>query len=292
MSFSKPSTGTHLRADSVAPVPNTDLEPLQDFLQQHPRLVVITGAGCSTSSGIPAYRDEAGVWQRSQPIQHKEFIEQVAARKRYWARSLVGWKHVCAAQPNVVHHILANWEAAGRVELLITQNVDGLHQRAGSQAVVNLHGCLEDVFCLACGRADSRAAVQEQLAKHNPELVNYVAAIAPDGDANVDDLELAQVVTPLCQHCGGDLMPDVVFFGGTVPKPRVVQSMEAIQRADGLLVLGSSLMVYSGFRFCKEAVRLGVPIAAVNRGVTRADELLQCKVWGDCGAVLQKLALD
>ncbi len=264
---------------------------LQRFLNRYPRLVVITGAGCSTSSGIPAYRDASGVWQRSQPIQHKEFIELPAARRRYWARSLIGWQYVQQAEPNSVHYQLADWESAGRIELLITQNVDGLHQRAGSRNIVNLHGCLEDVFCLSCGLKDSRALVQRQLAQHNPELVNYVATVAPDGDADVDSLNLERVITPVCSACGGDLMPDVVFFGGTVPKQRVILGMQAIQDADAVVVLGSSLMVYSGFRFCKEAARIGKPIAAVNRGITRADDLLDCKVWDECGSVLQTLTI-
>ncbi len=278
-------------AVTTAAMVRSAVAKLQNFFDRYPRLVVVTGAGCSTSSGIPAYRDADGVWQRSKPIQHKEFIELPAARKRYWARSLVGWQYVHLASPNRTHYTLAEWESAGRIELLITQNVDGLHQRAGSSNIVNLHGCLDDVFCLSCGKTDLRVKVQTQLAQHNPDLVNYVATAAPDGDADIDALNLDGVVTPVCSACGGDLMPDVVFFGGCVPKARVDASMEALRRADGLLVLGSSLMVYSGFRFCKEAVRLGKPIAAVNRGVTRADEMLECKVWDDCASVLQRLKI-
>ncbi len=263
-----------------------ELALLQTFMDRHRKVVVLTGAGCSTSSGIPAYRDASGTWQRSTPIQHNEFIGQRAARQRYWARSLVGWRHVLAARPNAIHDTLAEWERTGRIELLITQNVDGLHRRAGSENLVELHGALERVFCLQCQQADTRAAVQIQLAKHNPDLVKYVASAGPDGDADVDGLDLSSVVTPLCEHCGGDLMPDVVFFGGTVPKTRVQRCREAIQQADALLVLGSSLMVYSGFRFCRDAAALGKPIAVVNQGVTRADDLLQLKVSADVAEAL------
>lgn len=255
-----------------------DIERLRTFVDAHPRLVVLTGAGCSTESGIPDYRDALGAWKRTPPVQYQDFMASEQARRRYWSRSMLGFPLMNAARPNAAHRWLVGLEAAGRLEWLVTQNVDGLHQRAGSRQVVDLHGRIHHVLCTSCGMRIERSLLQQRLESLNPALRQRRAAIGPDGDADLDDEELSGFRLPSCDVCGGILKPDVVFFGENVPRPRVDQTFTAIGRADALLVLGSSLRVYSGFRFCREAARLGVPMAAVNLGVTRADESLSMKV--------------
>ncbi len=268
--------------------------PLQQFLNDHPRLTVLTGAGCSLASGIPTYRDQAGIWQRNIPIQHQDFINRHSTRQRYWARSLVGWNTVSRAQPNAAHRALSRLEKQGQVCQVITQNVDGLHQRAGSQRVIDLHGRLDRVICLHCPAQYSRAGLQQRLARDNPGLVDYLsrtlARPGPDGDADIDSQDLSAVVVPHCDHCGGILKPDVVFFGANVPKQRVQQAMEALRTSDALLVVGSSLMVFSGFRFCRQAQAWNQPIAIVNQGLTRADNLARLKIDADCTRVLESIA--
>lgn len=256
-----------------SPTLDNEKHTLVAFLARYPRLVVLTGAGISIDSGIPAYRDAAGQWRTTNPIQHRDFIASASARRRYWARSWYGWPRIRDAQPNTAHHALAALEAAGQVNLLITQNVDGLHQRAGSRAVVDLHGRLDTVHCLTCDHRLARQQVQTALGTDNvfPELP--LQNPRPDGDMDVDDKLVASLVLPRCKHCGGDLKPDVVFFGGNVPRPRVERCLQALQEADALLVVGSSLKVFSGFRFCREASRRGLPITIVNPGATRGDEL-------------------
>jgi len=270
-----------------------EVEALVAFLRAHPRLFVLTGAGISTRSGIPAYRDAAGVWQRTQPITHQQFVGAAAMRQRYWARSLLGWPAVAQARPNAAHHALAALQQAGRVTALVTQNVDGLHQAAGSRDVIELHGTLHRVACRDCGGTESRSAIQHLLEEANPELSALAGerAAAPDGDAQLD-AGYETLVVPPCPGCGGTLMPDVVFFGGNVPRDRVTRAMEALAAADAMLVVGSSLAVYSGFRFCERAAALGLPIAAVNRGVTRADELLSLKIDADCVDALTAASED
>ncbi|MGI9292449.1 MAG: NAD-dependent protein deacetylase [Pseudomonadales bacterium] len=263
---------------------------LSVFAQQNPRLWVLTGAGVSTDSGIPAYRDRRGRWLRSDPIQHQDFIHNHSARQRYWARGLLGWQYVQQAQPNAAHNALAKMEKAGRITQLVTQNVDGLHQAAGNQAVIDLHGRLQRVICLQCNATSARAAMQHRLVAANPQLGNSVSSIRPDGDAEVDALDLSQVTVPNCQTCDGILKPDVVFFGASVPKPRVRQALDSLTAADALLVVGSSLQVFSGYRFCKAAQQLGKPIAIINQGVTRADAIATLKIEQNCGAALTELS--
>ena len=262
---------------------------IRDFIRRHPRLLVITGAGISAASGIPTYRSDSGQWQHSQPIQHQEFIDQPRKRQRYWARSAVGWRHIAAAEPNAAHKALVQLERGGGLSLLVTQNVDRLHQRAGHHNVIDLHGRLDRVICLSCGASECRQALQLRLLANNSDLEGVVATITPDGDAEVDDELVDTIEPPACLLCGGILMPDVVFYGGTVPKARVANVMAALQQADALLAIGSSLMVYSVFRFCKAARDQGKAIAAINRGTTRADNLLSVKVEQDCSAVLTAL---
>ncbi|MGB0723043.1 MAG: NAD-dependent protein deacetylase [Gammaproteobacteria bacterium] len=255
-----------------------DPRALRAFVQAHPRLFVLTGAGVSTGSGIPDYRDARGEWKRPAPVQYREFVDHPHTRQRYWARSLVGWPWFADAKPNTAHRQLVDLEQAGHVHQLVTQNVDRLHQRAGSRRVIDLHGRLDRVVCLSCGHRSDRAPLQERLKLENPGFARQVAEIGPDGDAYLEGVDFSAFLVPDCDACGGLLKPDVVFFGESVPRERVDQALSALARADGLLVLGSSLMVYSGFRYCRFAAENGIPIAAVNLGRTRADDLLDLKV--------------
>ena len=254
---------------------------LDDFIGSHRRLFVLTGAGVSAASGIPTYRDRDARWQRNAPITHQEFTSSEHARKRYWARSLAGWPLMGRAQPNAAHRALAALQQAGRVALVTTQNVDGLHQRAGSADVIELHGNVGDVRCLDCGTRAGRASLQPALAAANPRHADRAARIAPDGDADLA-ADTDDFVVPGCIACGGILKPDVVFFGDSVPRERVERAYAALDASDAMLVVGSSLMVYSGFRFCEHAAARGVPIAAVNQGRTRADDLFALKIDADC----------
>jgi NAD-dependent SIR2 family protein deacetylase len=259
---------------------------LLHFVNRHPRLLVLTGAGCSTASGIPDYRDANGDWKRAQPVMLQAFLADELTRRRYWARSLVGWRRMHAARPNDAHHALAALERDGRVERLVTQNVDGLHQAAGSRDVVDLHGRIDIVRCLQCDARVPRAEVQQELERRNPGFAARELRPAPDGDADLDADDFATFDVPPCARCGGLLKPDVVFFGEGVPKDRVERTMGALERADAMLVVGSSLMVYSGYRFAVAMAQAGKPIAAINLGRTRADDLLALKVTEDCAAAL------
>jgi NAD-dependent SIR2 family protein deacetylase len=262
---------------------------LRDFVVQHPRLLVLTGAGCSTDSGIPDYRDADGAWKRPQPVTFQAFVGDSATRQRYWARSLVGWPTMAHARPGAAHRALVQLEAAGHIELLLTQNVDGLHHAAGSQNVLDLHGRIDTVVCLQCGERHPRSVLQRRLRSANPNFHALTAAAAPDGDADLEQADFSQFVVPPCDRCGGMLKPDVVFFGESVPRERVAHAMAALQRADALLVLGSSLMVYSGLRFVLAAKEQNKPCAAVNLGRTRADASLALKLAQPVGEVLTEL---
>jgi len=258
-------------------------------------VVVLTGAGCSTDSGLADYRDELGQWKRPQPITGQLFINDQHARHRYWTRSAVGWPQFSKAKPNRAHAALAELERSGVVRNLITQNVDGLHQQAGHQSVIDLHGILSAVVCIGCNVRIHRDELQHRLLTLNPWLSNLSARHAPDGDADLENnIELQQRVNnlavPACDHCRGILKPDVVFFGENVPKLRVEKAMQQLRDADVLLVAGSSLMVFSGYRFCKDAHQRGQPIVIINQGKTRADEIASEKISGDCAQQLQRLA--
>ena len=266
------------------------VEPLLQFVAKHPRLLVLTGAGCSLASGIPTYRDHAGVWQRNTPIQHRDFLSRPASRQRYWARSFAGWPAVAAARPNHAHRALAALEQQGLIDLVVTQNVDRLHQRAGQRRVIDLHGALDEVVCLDCGGISPRSHMQLRLAACNPYLVTR-GELAPDGDADVPDEWVSRVVVPPCERCGGVLKPNVVFFGDAVDRSLVQGIFASLEQAQGLLVVGSSLMVFSGFRFVRHAHQQGIPVACINPGLTRADDLFDLKVAADCGDTLTQLAL-
>ncbi len=259
---------------------------LLDFLNSHDRLAVLSGAGCSTASGIPDYRADDGSWKHARPVQFRDFVDQSATRRRYWARSFAGWERVRSARPNAAHRALAVLEKAGRIDQLITQNVDNLHRRAGSASVIDLHGVLERVRCLDCGIEGDRNAYQTMLQAANPGFRVAVQGVAPDGDAYLCAGDLDRFVVPPCTQCGGMIKPDVVFFGEAVPKERVSAASDAIDKADALLVVGSSLQVFSGFRFVRQAHALRKPVAILNRGVTRADDLATLRLREDCCAVL------
>ena len=261
-------------------------DALRDWLARHRRLFVLTGAGCSTASGIPDYRDRNGDWKRSPPITLQALTGDDAAYRRYWARSSIGWPRFLAAAPNGAHRALAELERRDQVELLLTQNVDGLHQRAGSRRVIDLHGRLDDVVCLGCGTRTPRESVQDAIARANPGWSAALDGFAPDGDADIDETAIEGFVPPHCPGCGGLLKPDVVFFGENVPRARFEQARDALSAADAMLVAGSSLMVYSGFRFARMAADAGLPLAILNRGRTRADALAGLRIDGDVGSLL------
>ncbi|WP_157900179.1 NAD-dependent protein deacetylase [Rhodoferax koreensis] len=265
-------------------------EALAEFVRRHARLFVLTGAGCSTDSGIPDYRDINGEWKRNPPVTYQAFTGDDATRRRYWARSLLGWPMMSGARPGAAHRALAQFEAAGRVAQLLTQNVDGLHDRAGSRRCIDLHGRIDTVRCLGCERRSPRAELQLELRRRNPQWAALEAQPAPDGDADLDGMDFSGFDVPSCPACGGMLKPDVVFFGENVPRERVDAAFAALDAADAVLVAGSSLMVYSGFRFVQAAAAAGKPIAAVNMGRTRADELFTLKLAAPVGDTLTALA--
>ena len=270
--------------------PAHPLAPLVDFARRHPRLFVLTGSGVSTESGIPDYRDTNGDWKRTPPVTYQAFMGSEATRQRYWARSMIGWRVMGQAQPGPAHQALARLEQGGRVHLLLTQNVDGLHDAAGSRRTVDLHGRIDTVRCMACEARSTRAELQLRLLDLNPTWAALSAEVAPDGDADLEHSDFGSFQVPACTQCGGLLKPDVVFFGESVPRERVQAAMAALQASDAVLVAGSSLMVYSGFRFVQAAATAGKPIAAINLGRTRADDLLALKVAHPCGEALVALA--
>jgi len=273
----------------LSPPPHPDeLRALADLLAKSKRLFVLTGAGCSTASGIPTYRDEAGRWKRRQPITYAAFTGSALTRRRYWARSLVGYRRMATAQPNAGHAALAQLEALGRIGLLVTQNVDGLHQRAGSHNVLDLHGRVDGVICLGCRARTSRAALQASLIEANPAWADLEAATAPDGDADLER-DTTSFEVPGCRDCAGLLKPDLVFFGESVPKDRVERAYAAVASCDALLVVGSSLQVFSGWRFVRAAGERGTPVALLNLGRSRADDLASIRVRAASDEVLPGL---
>lgn len=263
-----------------------EADTLRTWLDGFGRVFVLTGAGVSTGSGIPDYRDAGGEWKRPPPVTYQALIGDTATYRRYWARSFVGWPGFSSAQPNASHRALAAFEAMDRCTALVTQNVDALHQRAGSRAVIDLHGRLDRVVCLGCGEDSAREALQARMHGSNMDWRPRDAATAPDGDADIDAAAVERFSPPHCETCGGLLKPDVVFFGENVPRARYAQAVAALEAAEAMLVVGSSLMVYSGFRFARMAKERGLPLAVLNRGRTRADALVDLKLEGECGSVL------
>jgi len=257
------------------------------------RVTVLTGAGMSTDSGIPDYRGPDS--PPANPMTIRQFTSDPVFRQRYWARNHLGWRHMDATRPNAGHRALAALEAAGVVHGVITQNVDLLHTKAGSRNVIDLHGRYDRVVCLDCGHAMTRAALHDLLEAANPGFAEHAEqvggiAVAPDADAVVADTESFRVVD--CPACAGMLKPDIVYFGESVPKDRVAEAYSMVEQSEALLVAGSSLTVFSGFRFVRHAAALGLPVAIVNRGRTRGDELATVKVDGGCSELLTLLASE
>lgn len=259
-------------------------------LMRNRRFTVLTGAGVSTDSGIPDYRGPMTKHIERNPVKHDEFVNSAEARQRYWSRASRGYANVGKAFPNSTHQLLAELESLGRVHGVITQNVDGLHQAGGSRQVIELHGSLHRVYCLACAKTYDRDTIQAQISSENPGWIRTAREVAPDGDAEVAILEQAAFQTPLCRSCKGDLMPDVIFFGGSVPKPRSQAAFDLVTEADGLLVLGSSLTVFSGYRFVRHADKLNLPIGIVTLGETRGDKHAHVKVDASLADVMEVLA--
>jgi NAD-dependent SIR2 family protein deacetylase len=254
-------------------------------------VVVLSGAGLSTESGIPDYRGPRGAGaRRPKPMSFSEFTSSAAARQRYWARSHVGWPLMAGAAPNAGHHAVTALQRAGLVGGIITQNVDGLHQASGADPVLDLHGQLRRVICLSCGASTSRDRVQERLDAANPGGVGVTMTVQPDGDVDLPEQAIEEFVVVPCDRCGGDLKPDVVFFGENVPTDRVATGYQLLDRASSLLVLGSSLTVFSGRRFVLRAIAHSLPVAIVNDGPTRADELVTIHLAARLGPALRELA--
>jgi len=252
-------------------------------------VAVLTGAGVSTESGIPDYRGPETRRRARNPVQYQQFLKQPEARRRYWARSMLGWPRFSRARPNVTHHVLHDLLAQGVVSGIITQNVDGLHAAAGSADAIELHGALREAKCLACASRISRDALQEALERENPAFVEAAPELAPDGDSELEGPHIARFRVVDCA-CGGPLKPDVVFFGESVPVERVGRAMTLVERASSLLVIGSSLAVYSGLRFVRAAARLGIPTAIVSLGETRGDASASVRIDAGAGATLTALA--
>ncbi|MCW2916900.1 MAG: Silent information regulator protein Sir2 [Actinomycetia bacterium] len=252
-------------------------------------VVILSGAGLSTESGIPDYRGPSGLARRVTPMTYQAFVGSAAARRRFWARSHQGWRHIARAVPNAGHHAVAELERHGLVAGVITQNVDGLHQTAGAQHVIELHGGLGRVACLACGQRTSRETLDRRLRASNPGWEARVTRINPDGDAVLADDQAEGFRVVDCQECGGLLKPDVVFFGENVPRPRVEECYALTERADALVVLGSSLTVMSGYRFVRRAAKLAIPVVIINQGPTRGDDHALVTLDAPLGSTLTAL---
>ncbi|MEU6484926.1 NAD-dependent protein deacetylase [Streptomyces sp. NPDC046887] len=275
--------------DGDLPPGTTDWGPVAEVLGGG-GVLVLSGAGISTESGIPDYRGEGGSLSRHTPMTYQEFVSDPRARRRYWARSHLGWRVFGRARPNAGHRAVAAFARGGLLSGVITQNVDGLHQAAGSEDVVELHGSLDRVVCLSCGSPGARRELAGRLEEANPGFAPTAAGINPDGDADLTDAQVGDFQVVPCAVCGGVLKPDVVFFGEAVPPPRVESCRAAVREAASLLVLGSSLTVMSGLRFVRQAAGEGKPVLIVNRDPTRGDRWAQTRVALPLGRVLTDVA--
>lgn len=267
------------------PPGTTDLEPVVEALRGG-GVLVLSGAGISTESGIPDYRGEGGSLSRHTPMTYQDFTADAGARRRYWARSHLGWRTFGRARPNAGHRAVAAFERRGLLSGVITQNVDGLHQAAGSEGTVDLHGRLDRVVCLSCGDLSPRRELAHRLERANEGFAPVAAAMNPDGDADLTDEQVGDFTVAPCAVCGGVLKPDVVFFGEAVPPPRVERCRALVREADALLVLGSSLTVMSGLRFVRQAAEAGTPVLIVNRDATRGDRYAVTRIALPLGAAL------
>ncbi|MEO8798860.1 MAG: NAD-dependent protein deacetylase [Polyangiaceae bacterium] len=264
----------------------SEVDTLAGFLRGG-SVVVLTGAGVSTESGIPDYRSPEALAKTRRPIHGAEFIRSAALRQRYWARAMTGWERFRSAAPNPSHRALATLEHAGIVRALVTQNVDRLHRRAGSTNVTELHGALEDVICLTCHAPETRASLQARMRADNPNWIDGPTPMAPDGDADLANELVERFVSPSCLACGGAMKPDVVFFGENVARPVVDRAFAEVDSARALLVVGTSLAVFSGYRFLRRAAERQIPIAIVNRGPVRGEEHAAFKIQASTGRTLE-----
>ncbi|MFE9461765.1 NAD-dependent protein deacetylase [Streptomyces californicus] len=271
------------------PPGTTDLEPVVEALRGG-GVLVLSGAGISTESGIPDYRGEGGSLSRHTPMTYQDFTADAGARRRYWARSHLGWRTFGRARPNAGHRAVAAFERRGLLSGVITQNVDGLHQAAGSEDAVDLHGRLDRVICLSCGDIGARRELARRLEEANEGFAPVAAAMNPDGDADLTDEQVGDFTVVPCVVCGGILKPDVVFFGEAVPPERVERCRALVREADSLLVLGSSLTVMSGLRFVRQAADAGTPVLIVNRDATRGDRHAVTRVALPLGPALTAAA--
>jgi NAD-dependent SIR2 family protein deacetylase len=253
-------------------------------------VAILSGAGLSTESGIPDYRGPTGLARRATPMTYQTFTSSAAARRRYWARSHVGWRHIASAVPNRGHHAVAELGRRGLLAGIITQNVDGLHQAAGAAGVTELHGSLHRVICLDCGQRTPRTDLDRRLSAANPGWEFGSASVKPDGDAVLDDSAAESFQVASCALCGGVLKPDVVFFGENVPPARVRACYALVEQASALVVLGSSLTVMSGLRYVRHAAGLGLPVVIVNPGATRGDQYATATLDAPLGETLAALA--
>uniref|UniRef100_A0A8D2KYC3 NAD-dependent protein deacylase n=2 Tax=Varanus komodoensis TaxID=61221 RepID=A0A8D2KYC3_VARKO len=277
------------------PLDPADARRLQEFVRHSQRLFVLTGAGVSTESGIPDYRSEGvGLYARTdrRPMQHAEFLRSARARQRYWARNFVGWPQFSSRQPNAAHLALRDWEALGKLHWLVTQNVDALHSKAGSRRLTELHGSIHRVLCVSCGDQTSRTALQEHFTALNPAWQAEGHGVAPDGDVFLTEEEMCHFRVPSCERCGGALKPDVTFFGDSVRREKVDFVYRRLAESDSVLVAGSSLQVYSAYKFALAAREGNLPVAIVNIGPTRADAFASLKVDSRCGELLPSIVLS
>ena len=288
--FQSSSTLDHLSNFTPVPalVPNGVIAELAHFMRGH-KALVLTGAGISTDSGIPDYRGPKSIRIQRRPIWYRDFVDNADARRRYWSRSAIGWPKIGSARPNGAHRVLAEMEKARTISGIVTQNVDGLHQTAGSLHVLELHGSLANALCLQCRRMEPRDLLQNRLLLLNPGWEKHSASAAPDGDAELPREVIDSFKIPSCRHCGGVMKPDVTFFGENAQKDRVKNALSMLEHAEALLVLGSSLAVYSGYRFPLKAIEQSKPVLIVNAGPTRADHLATVRISGYLADVLPRL---
>ena len=265
------------------------IKQLASLVRKHHPATILSGAGISVASGLPVYRDAKGNWVHSKPVEGPVFRADEKMRQRYWCRSFFGWPAFSKATPNQIHKDITHLENAGWISTVITQNVDGLHQSAGADGAIALHGNLSEVVCLNCADISSRHTLQRRLELRNPDHTQMTITPAPDGDALIDDKHIESFNIVNCTKCDGVLKPNVVFFGDNVPKCRVQGCMEKLLQSKLLICIGTSLMVYSGFRFCKAAIEADIPVVIVNDGRTRADDIATLRVGGDCTTAIANL---
>ncbi|XP_034828275.1 NAD-dependent protein deacylase Sirt4 isoform X1 [Maniola hyperantus] len=274
------------------PPDQKDFQKLRNFLHKHDKFLILTGAGISTESGIPDYRsEEVGLYARSnhKPIQYQEFVKYPKVRQRYWARNFVGWPRFSSVQPNATHYAIRELEKVGKVTTVVTQNVDRLHHKAGSQNVIELHGTGYIVKCMNCPYEIDRFELQEILLKSNPSMHGSFNMIRPDGDVELSKDQVERFRAPLCPVCEGPLKPDIIFFGDNVPKERVEKVRSQVSASDAVFVLGSSLTVYSSYRIVLQAKEENKEVAVLNIGPTRADNIVDLKISTKCGEILTDL---